>query len=413
MICLRRNARALLAFACLAGDARASSVFGNNPEHGDGQVNNGFDQSSGAPGDRRGPPPGPWTTRAGDELKTSSSLISAQELSAANAAATAARNVQCNGATCSTAASVAHLAQSSATRVVSTASSRLLQADELRKEMLKELGSGRYSAEEVKRVRNLLRESPAPTEREISALPEKVRDLARGLGTNYREMALLDEKRAQYGRVAAGAREMSQKLKGNEARAETLRPAAAGPAGIGLTGRELAAYPSKKSGKTFSASRDSAITGGTDAFLPLGALGKKIAPPKSPFDVADETSLPKPAEEKTLTGEGASLIAGMISELDYDMSQKLGDTAVGAGVLPPDVAVNSMPEGVEAGTLVGDALLVQAGAEADPHSSARGPAGRTLASVSLPGNLDYLGTDKDLFRRVNDQMRRRAKALKP
>ena len=416
----------LLAFLpfllCLPITALASS-WGNNPDHGDGQYNEHVG-NDGPAGERKGPPPGPWTTRAGEELKTSSGLISAQEAAAASAAAAAARNVRCNGATCDTAASVARLAHTSAATVVSTASSRLARADELRKQMLAELGSGRYSTEEVSRVRNLLREDPAPKEREISALPEKVRDLARGLGTNFREMQLLDQKRAQYGRVAAGARDMSQKLKGNEERAETIRPASAGSLGIGLGGRESASYPRKKDGKLAqggTSGRDSLITGGTAAFQPRGFLDEKLISPKlfggGQVPGTGASAIPS-AGERQLTRDGADLIAGMISELDYDMSKKLADSHASAThALPGAPGLNSMPEGVDPGSVVGEALLTQARGDRHPQSgqapaqAGKTSSGRALASIDARENLEFLGADVDLFRRVNEQMRRRASGM--
>lgn len=405
---------ALLLYA--SQSTQASTPFGNNPELGDG---NYTPPSGSEPSERNknGSPrrQGEWGPRAQDELKTSNGLISTQEAAASSAAAAAARNVQCNGATCSTAADVSRLAYTAARGVQTTASSRLIHADEVRKQMLQQLSSGRYTLEEVSRVRELLKENPTPKEEEIATLPRKVQDIARGLATNYREMKMLDEKRNQYNNVAAGAQNISQKLKGNAARAETILPTAHDTKYSAKFGRSGENTPSSSS-----------ITGRKSYFSSAGGIGSSLT------SLIDKTSdeqqgrkrfapstasshLPVKEEDKPLSGKNLDLIAGMMSELDYDLKTNLasaldgnGEPAVGNG-LP-----ESMPEGVDESSVLGGAILAQV----EPPAIATGANGtaakgnalrdRSPSSITLHADLDFLGADKDLFKRVNEQMRRRA-----
>lgn len=357
--------------------------------------------------------------KAREASEASRAAITDREAAAARAATEAARSAACTGAVCTSAGDVSRAGSTGARDVADTAASLRKDANSRRDKLLDDLKSGKYSPEEVRAFRDLVRDDREPAEEEIkAALPPKMHDLARAYRINREEAAMLKETEDKYGKVSARAHAIGDTLKDNTARAASLSAATVGH--VRASQSRAISSVSERDKPTLAGGRNqSAVTApGTPALPDARESRAHVSRPGAAPAKEELNEEEKNVQEKKLSPEGAALIAGMIADLKNDVhgsrpQEESLDAAVGAGAVPgtpsPWPADDRKLSGEESTrqrhASSEDEIL---GSTAHPRILAM-TGERSLADASAQEVRDmFFGSDKSLFTRVHEQIRRRA-----
>lgn len=378
---------------------------------------------------------GPLSDTATTSFSESGLAVTSQEQNTSTALQGLQQQTFCNGSTCNTTPQVVSNALSGATQVSGSAQQRISDALARRDQILGSVEAGaqggRYPMQDVQKFQTLFQDSRTPDNDQIQKLNPSLHDAAHALRTNNQELDYLGQVKDKYDHVAQDAREMQRKLDGISDRSRSLgAKAASAKAGT-------AAYPLKLSsadraqepgngqsrpgsarendlgaapGRGISNDLPSAVAGEGSASKAGGTAGNQAgaATALSPVGASGE-----PAKGQ-LSEEGKKMLAGMLSELKADIAN---GQASGNALAVPEGAGSGVEELAKAEgrsqSLIGGAIL-------DISQAASGEHGRLPASVKgysknqghQPSDMDFFGIDKDLFKRVNECIRRSSVAGK-
>lgn len=425
-----------VAFACLCALALSSPPAPAADGDGLSKSNSKLPPQSQGPvrNEPRRSPRGPLEEEAERRRAASEAEIRRREAEAAEQVKRSSTGA-CTGGTCTAASDTSSEAARAANSLASSAASRQPDAEEARKDIVAKLrkcvDAKKCSSADVARAAETFRKDPFPSNRTIESFPQAMHDPMFALRTANEEARMLDRTAREYGVAGVNAQQMTSKVAGHNARANSLVSSASATASALRSGSaRLAAKASsshaaeKVSGKGGQGDKAVSASGGFKSSPASGSFGsEEVASPseskegrRAPESDSGWSSVFEAKSEDSgngLGGESTDLLAGMMAELRQDIAEDPPTdlaSLVAARKGKNSEAITFMGERLEESSVIGGAILAfkgnplrENGIPVAPET-ARGP-----SSQLLQANIDLLDMNKSLFTRIHEQLRRRAK----